>query len=262
MTSKHLSSLQNVVGVREIIQDLHPFLGKLFPIAIVEDDHFLIYDIGPNDQRYGFVRRAATPMPIPKGVRAAFPLADYDDRMACVVTGDVFDEADGYATIFHEFIHCQQAESCEQKLKDRLEVARQAREANDHMWEINHPFPYAAPEFALLYQSFLNMQTLPEIESIRQHLRSALERRDYEYMVWQEWKEGFARFIENQIRRRLGLEENHGGKKQPFGRVVLYEGGAHYIEAVSGQETSLTVQIEELFDRMFVGQAAERENLV
>lgn len=261
MTSKHLSTLQNVVDVREIIQDLHPFLGKLFPIAIVEDDHFLIYDIGPNDQRYRFVRRAAAPMPIPKGVRAAFHLADYDDRMACVVTGDVFDEADGYATIFHEFIHCQQAESCEQKLKDRLEVARQAHEANDPMWEINHPFPYASPEFALLYQALLNSHSLPDIESTHQHLRSALERRDYEYMVWQEWKEGFARFVENRIRRRLGLEESHGGKKQPFGRVAFYGGGAHYIEALGRREPSWTVRIEELFGRMFVGPAAERENL-
>ncbi|MEW5826456.1 MAG: hypothetical protein AB1778_06445 [Candidatus Bipolaricaulota bacterium] len=261
MAREHMISLQRVVRVREIIQDLHPFLAKLFPIAIVEDGHFLIYDIGPNDQTYRLVRRAATPMPIPKGVRAAFPLSDYDDRMACVVTGDVFDEPDGYATIFHEFVHCGQAESCEQKLKDRLKLARQAREANDPMWEINHPFPYAAHEFAPLYQAFLDSHSLLDIESIRQDLRSSLERRDYEYMVWQEWKEGFARFIENQIRRRLGLEESHGGKKQPFGRVVFYAGGAHYIETLSGPNPSWIVHIEKLFDRMLVGLAADRDSV-
>jgi hypothetical protein len=49
-------------------------------------------------------------------------------------------------------------------------------------------------------------------------------------MIWQEWKEGFARFIENQINGRLNLPENHGGKEKPFNRVVFYEGGAHYIK--------------------------------
>jgi hypothetical protein len=255
MTPNHLNQLRKVFEVQENIQDIHPFLEKLFPIAIVENGYFLIYDTELNNRRYVFVRKVATPMPIPQGVRAAFHLESYDNRMACVVTGDVFDESDGYVTIFHEFIHCQQSERCEQELKQKLGVARRAQEVNDYMWEINHPFPYAAPEFVQLYQSFLNKHTLSEIESIRQQLRGILKRHDYEYMVWQEWKEGFARFIENQIRRRLGLPENHGGQEQPFSRVVFYEGGAHYIEKLSMREVGLTVQIEKLFDRMFAGWA-------
>ncbi|BCX03836.1 MAG: hypothetical protein KatS3mg053_1774 [Candidatus Roseilinea sp.] len=257
MTSNHSNQLQKIFIVQESIQDIHPFLESLFPIAIVEDDHFLIYDTEPNDRRYTFIRKAATPMPIPQGVRAAFQLASYDNRMACVVTGDVFDEPDGYVTIFHEFIHCQQAEICEQKLKQQLSVARQAQAVNDYMWEINHPFPYAVPEFVRPYQSFLHAHTLSEIESIREQLRGVLKQDDYEYMVWQEWKEGFARFIENRIRRRLGLPENHGGGEQPFSRVVFYEGGARYIEKLSMQEPELTVQIEKLFDRMFAGRAGQ-----
>ncbi|MCS6906464.1 MAG: hypothetical protein RML93_01115 [Anaerolineales bacterium] len=122
------------------------------------------------------------------------------------------------------------------------------------MWEINHPFPYTAPKFVRLYQSFLNKHTLSEIENLRQELRGILKQHDYEYMVWQEWKEGFARFIENQIRRRLGLPENHRGLEQPFTRVVFYEGGAHYIGKLSMQEVELTVQIGRLFDRMLASQ--------
>lgn len=251
MTSNRSNQLQKVFEVQGIIQDIHPFLAKLFPIAIVENDHFLIYDTEPNNQRYAFVRKAATPMPIPQGVRAAFHLESYNNRMACVVTSDVFDEPDGYVTIFHEFIHCQQAESCEQKLKQRLGVARQAQEVNDYMWEINHPFPYAAPEFVQLYQSFLNEHTLSEIKSIRQQLRSILKQHDYEYMVWQEWKEGFARFIENRIRRRLGLPENHAGKELPFHRVTFYEGGAHFIEVLEKHSPELLLDIELLFEHMY-----------
>ncbi|MCS6906465.1 MAG: hypothetical protein RML93_01120 [Anaerolineales bacterium] len=82
MTLNHTNQLQTVFEVQERILDIHPFLEKLFPIAIVENDHFLIYDAEPNHQRYVFVRKVATPMPIPQGVRAAFPLESYDNRMA------------------------------------------------------------------------------------------------------------------------------------------------------------------------------------
>lgn len=34
------------------------------------------------------------------------PLAFWDNRIACVVTGEVFGEPDGYVFIYHEFIHC------------------------------------------------------------------------------------------------------------------------------------------------------------
>ena len=47
-------------------------------------------------------------MPVPEGVRAAFPLECLDDRCACVVTPDAFESAEGLATIFHEFVHCRQ----------------------------------------------------------------------------------------------------------------------------------------------------------
>ncbi|MBE0408662.1 MAG: hypothetical protein IBX69_02895 [Anaerolineales bacterium] len=219
----------------------------------MENDHFLIYDIEPKTNQYGFIKKAATPMLVPQGVRAAFQLESYHGRMACVVTGEVFDEEDGYVTIFHEFIHCQQSELCEQELKQKLEIARKAQAANDIMWEINHPFPYTTADFVEIYQAFLATHELPEIERIRHKLNAILNPEDYEYMVWQEWKEGFARFIENQIRNRLGLPENHRGREQPFNRVVFYAGGDHYIKVLSMHEIDLIIQIETLFDRMFAG---------
>lgn len=251
MKSNHLIQLQKVFEVQAIIQDIHPFLAKLFPIAIVENDHFLIYDTEPNQRRYSFVQKTATPMPIPQGVRAAFHLENYDNRMACVVTDDIFAEQDGYTTIFHEFIHCQQAESCEQALKQQLGVARKAQEVNDFMWELNHPFPYESSDFAKLYQSYLNQNILSEIENIRQQLKKLLNPHDYEYMVWQEWKEGFARYIENRINHRLRLPENHGGKEPPFRRVTFYEGGAHFIAILERQNPELLMNIEHLFKRMY-----------
>jgi hypothetical protein len=119
------------------------------------------------------------------------------------------------------------------------------------MWEINHPFPYSAPDFVHRYQKFLNENRLSEAENFHQQMKVILNLRDYEYMVWQEWKEGFARYIENRIKDRLGLVENHGGKELPFSRVTFYEGGAHFIEIVERQNPDLLIDIELLFERMF-----------
>jgi hypothetical protein len=251
MTENHAKQLQNLFKLQEIIQDIHPFLDKLFPIAIVDNNHFLIYDIVSNSQQYTFIKKTATPMPIPQGVRAAFEMESYDNRLACVVTPDVFDDPDGYVTIFHEFIHCQQGEGCEHKLKQKLKVAVEARKANDYMWEINHPFPYTNPDFIQLYQSFLSKHTYNEIESIRHRLKEILKPTDYEYMVWQEWKEGFARYIENKINLRLKLPENHDGKNPPFTRATFYEGGAHFIELLAMENADLLINIEQLFTYMF-----------
>lgn len=251
MRSDYLHQLQKIFEIQDGIQDISPYLEKLFPIAVVENGHFLIYDIEPSGSRYQFVKKAATPMPVPDGVRAAFSLESYDNQMACVVTGDVFDELPGYVIIFHEFIHCQQFEICEQELKQRLGIALQAQAANDYMWEINHPFSYAAPEFVELYKTFLTSGTLQEAEEVHQQLKSVLSVADYEYMVWQEWKEGFARLIENRVSQRLDLSENHFGREQPFNRVTFYEGGAHYIQNLEKQEPDLLTDIEALFSRMF-----------
>lgn len=37
-------------------------------------------------------------------------------------------------------------------------------------------------------------------------MKDTLTTPDYEYMVWEEWKEGFARLIENRIRNNLELK--------------------------------------------------------
>ena len=251
MVPNYSSQLQKILEVQVDILDIHPLLEKVFPVAVVENDHFLIYDKRPSNLEYVLIKMVATQMPIPTGVRAAFPLESYEDKMACIVTGDVFDELAGYVTIFHEFIHCQQGESYEPELKQNLVVARRAQEAKDIMWEINYPFPYTAVEFVELYEIFLQKSDVFETEIIRQQLRTLLNEVDYEYMVWQEWKEGFARYIENRINHRLGLPENHAGKKPPFSRVTFYEGGAHFIEILDKQNPDLLIDIEQLFWRMF-----------
>lgn len=250
---KYKSSLQKIFEIQNKIEDMHPFLKETFPIAIIEDNKFFVFDTDSSGKKYVLVKKAPTKMPLPKAVRAAFPLECYEGRAACIVSGEIFESLEGYVTIFHEFMHCYQWENCEQKLKGKLGVARKAMEKKDFMWELNHPFPYQDSKFTETYSLFLRALKEHKTEDIlkyRSQLEQILSKHDFEYMVWQEWKEGFARFIENRIRRRLELKENHYGTEKPFSRVSFYEGGAGFIEFLSNREPELLVDIEKLFNKM------------
>ncbi|MGC9393649.1 MAG: NUDIX hydrolase [Anaerolineae bacterium] len=252
---KYVQRLQKVFEIRTQIGGIHPFLAHAFPIAIVKNGQFLIFDVDPSGKRYTFVKQASIPMPIPEGVRAAFPLECYASKPACVVTDDVFDSLDGYVTIFHEFVHCYQIATCETALKETLTVAQKAQDANDFMWEINYPFPYDAPDFVETYAAFLEATAQKQYDAIRDcctRLRGILRTEDFEYMIWQEWKEGFARYIENCIKQRLDLAENHGGAEPPFSRITFYEGGARLIAS----QPELAADIEKLFHRMEAGRSS------
>ena len=250
---KYDSDLQKIFEVQNKIKDIHPFLEKVFPIAIVENNHFFVFDVDSSGRKYIFVKKAPTPMPVPKGVRAAFPLECYENKVACVISGEIFGSLEGYVTIFHEFMHCYQWEICEPRLKQNLGVAQKAMDKKDYMWELNYPFPYNNSKFTETYSLFLKAlegNNPDEVFKYRNQLKQILSKDDFEYMVWEEWKEGFARFIENQIRRRLDIKENHYGIEKPFHRSSFYEGGSRYIEFLSKQEPKLLVEIEKLFNKM------------
>lgn len=250
---KYGQSLQKIFEVQKSIEKVHPFLKKLYPVAIAEDDTFYVFDLNPKKTRYEFVKQAQPAMIVPKGIRAAFPLDFYDNKMACVVSGEVFDDLSGYVMIFHEFIHCTQMETCEQELKNRLRVAQKAYSEDDFMWELNHPFPYEDSFFSELYALFLEAAANHDgdaVNRLRMSLRDMLNTEDYEYMVWQEWKEGFARYIENKIRKKLDLATNQSGLEQPYNRVTFYQGGAFYIAYLMDQDKDLVKDIEALFFRI------------
>jgi hypothetical protein len=253
MVERYGQSLQKLFEVQKKIERVHPFLKKLYPVAIVEGDLFYVFDLDPSKKRYVFTKLAKPAMIVPEGIRAAFPLDFYDNKMACVVTRDVFDDLSGYVMIFHEFIHCAQTDCCEYKLKSGLNVAQQAQAANDYMWELNFPFPYEDSDFSDIYKIFLDAAAKKDVGTVsrcRAFLKETLNTPDYEYMVWEEWKEGFARLIENRIRRKLELKENHGGVDLPYNRVAFYEGGARYISILLEEDKSLEKDIEALFQKM------------
>jgi hypothetical protein len=253
MNENYTPALHKVLELQQKIRDMHPIFERAYPIAIVEGNTFLVFDVDQAGGAYRLVTQAPASMPIPDGVRAAFDLECYEDKTACVVTGEVFDTLDGFIAIFHEFVHCYQASICEQKLKGGLEVARRAMGVGNFMWEIEHPFPYLDPQFTETYRHLLEAVSASDDEKVLQDhrlLRLRLQPLDYEYLVWQEWKEGLARWIENRLQRFFNLSENHYGSQPPYHRITLYEGGAGLIAALSRDEPGLTNDLEKLFQRI------------
>jgi hypothetical protein len=242
--------LQKVIDLQQKIRDVHPLFGNPYPVAIAEGDTFLVFDVDQEEGAYHLVTQAPTPMPVPVGVRAAFNLECYQNRTACVVTGEVFDTLEGYVTIFHEFVHCYQASTCEQKLKQSLNIARQALAVGNFMWEIEHPFPYTDHQFTETYLTLLQaVEAGVRDDALHSHrrLEQFLQPVDFEYLIWQEWKEGFARLIENRIQRLFNLPENHYGHQPPYHRITFYEGGAGLIATLSRDAPQLTDDLEQLF---------------
>ena len=207
---KYDTSLQKIVEMHKEIKSFYKVLEKLQPIAIAENNYFYIFDVDENSN-YKFIKKSPVSFPIPKGIRAAMPIESYDFKCVCVVTGDAFDRIEDRIVIFHEFVHCSQFNSVELKLKENLDIYKQAMEKQDYMWELNYSFPYANDEFVNTYSEFLNVldkQDSTAIKYIRKSLKNMLYKKEFEYMTWQEWKEGYARFIENRLRTHYKLKIN------------------------------------------------------
>ena len=244
------TQVNGVLERQSKIAGIHPLFAQAYPIGVATGQQIAIYAPEAQGGQYRLAACVQSPVAVPTGVRAAFPLEDYGSRCVCVVSPEAFDSAEGYTAIFHEFVHCYQYATCEQRLKQTLGIAQRAQARNDFMWEINYSFPYADPCFANAYAEFLctlDIGTPERVHDCRERLRHLLTAGDFEYMAWQEWKEGFARLIENRIRSQLGLSQNLGGTRQPFERVTFYAGGAGFINHLEACEPHVTTDLEILF---------------
>jgi hypothetical protein len=187
------------------------------------------------------------------------PLAFWDNRIACVVTGEIFGEPDGYIFIFHEFVHCAQWDCCEQKLKEGLLIYREAMKNKDYMWELQYLFPYSNPAFIKTYSALFKAWDVNEAaaaESLRATLNKSLSVAEWEYLTWQEWKEGLARYLENRMRDVVGLPENRGGENPPFNRVTFYRGGDKLIRFLERCRPGIVNDLEELYRAIRVAPEA------
>ena len=234
--------------------DIDASLARLYPVTIAKDDTFFVFDLDVIGEKYELKLEYPTPMQIPKGILAAFPLDFYNMKPSAIVSEDVFESLDGYVFIFHEFVHCYQSESCENELRETLEIERKSREENNFMWEITHPFPYENSIFiekTMELDNYFNQRYYNSVLNYHKEIRGYLNKIDFEYMIWQEWKEGFARYIENLIRDRLGINRNTNKLMAPFDRVCFYEIGSKYIDLLLNINTGLKDNIKDLYFRMY-----------
>lgn len=250
IAQKYSAPLKKIFELEVRFAPLHPALGKVYPVAIVENKMFYIFAPVTAEREYRLVQTSPDTFNIPTGIRAAMPLAFWNGRMACVVTGEIFGQPDGYVFIFHEFVHCAQWDCCEQRLKEGLSIYREAMKSKDYMWELQYPFPYSNSTFVKSYPALFKAwdeDDAAAAESQRATLNKALSRADWEYLTWQEWKEGLARYLENRMREVAGLPENKGGEYPPFNRVTFYRGGDNLIRFLERRRPGVVNDLEKLY---------------
>jgi hypothetical protein len=196
------SSLVILVKLQNKVKDINPCLKEFHPVAVSHNDSLLIFDYNSADSEYEFIKETAQPFPLPEGIQASFPLSVYDNKPTCIVSQGTFSNPVGYTTVMHEFIHCCQYNSVESGLKQTLDIYKTAMKNKDYSWEIMYPFPYDDSLFVEYYDSFRGALADNDIETakiFRDKLKTYLSKNDFEYMLWEEWKEGLARYVENKL---------------------------------------------------------------
>ncbi|MDH3217279.1 MAG: hypothetical protein OEN01_13505 [Candidatus Krumholzibacteria bacterium] len=247
------AGLDRLVAIWEDVHNLHDYLRELQTVVLVVGDSLVIFEPDSDGIAYEYQSTVAAPFPMASGIRAAFPLQATQGRPACVVGEDIFESEENLILLLHEFVHCSQGNTVEYEIKATLAIATEATERGDFMWELEHPFPYADPEFVLSYSAMNASLLAGDAERAlaeRAKLRAHLSAIDYEYMVWEEWKEGLARYLENRIQERRGLPVNTFGDEPPYDRIAFYHGGAHWIAYLVRMDPALDADPKALFEAM------------
>lgn len=250
VVEKYSAPLAKIFNLQARFKPIHQVFARVYPVAVVANKMFYIFEPAPEERVYRLARISPDTFNIPTGIRAAFPLDFWDNRIACVVTGEVFDQPDGYVLIFHEFVHCAVWDCCELGLKEGLSIYRAAMKNKDYMWELQYPFPYTKPDFVKLYGELFaawDQNDAAKVESLREELKKSLSAEEWEYLTWQEWKEGLARCLENRMRAVLGLPENKGGETPPYNRVTFYRGGDKFIRFLERRQPGIAADMKKIY---------------
>ena len=94
------------------------------------------------------------------------------------------------------------------------------------------------------------MRTAQSIKLLVNTLKDRLNKTDFEYMVWEEWKEGLARYVENRILDKLHINRNNYGEDKPYNRVSFYYSGELLISRLAEKNLQLPSEMKKLFEEM------------
>ena len=244
--NNQLQYLRNFCKLHERVKGIGESIYELQPIAVVKENRFFLF--APNNKDYNFVTEHPTPFPIDFEIYAAFPLSFYQNEIAAIVTEAGLKEEKNHVFVLHEFVHCFQWNTCEEQLRSELAIEQEQMIKGVFDWEIKYPFPYEDDTFVRLTNE---LGCSSNFQDYHAQLRKYLRKTDYEYLVWQEWKEGFAQYIENLIRQKLGMKLDNISLSPPFDRVSFYETGSRYIDYLISNDSSLFLDLHELFNTMF-----------
>ena len=244
--------LNNLMSIHSNVKKIHTSLSNLYPVAITDPDKnkLIIYDVNSSG-KYEYITEEKVGVTLPKKVRASFPVEFYDSKSCCVVSEDIFEENNSFVTFFHEFVHCYQYNYCETAIKESLSIVESYDNLN---WELEHSFPYDSKLFKKQYDKIIKSIKMKDKDKLKREfkeIKTKIEKQDYEYMIWQIWKEGFARYIENEIRSKYNLQENKGGKNFPYNRISFYYLGDKLISFLNETNKKMIEDIKSLYDILY-----------
>jgi len=247
--------MDNVIKMHDKVKTVHVSLEKLYPITVIHNGYFYIFDKNEAGNKYEFKRKVETSVVVSGEILTAFVLDFYDLKPSVVISENMIGNLGNDILVLHEFVHCFQLENGAIEIKNGLSIQRQEMAKSNYTWEIDFSFPYSNKFFINkteeLARDFAN-GNYESVEVYRNCMRAYLHKDEYEYMIWQQWKEGFSRHVENLIRKELGLRLNGNILIQPFSRVHFYEIGNKYIEMLIKKDKGLDENIVKIFNKMFI----------
>jgi hypothetical protein len=247
---KQISLMDEIIKLHNNIKEIHESLKYFYPIAVVNNEYFFIFDLNKMGMKYEFKQKIPSNMSDKIEWLASFPLESYGMKPVAIIGKNILENRENYPSIFHEFVHCFQWNNGEQNIRQGLTVQRQEMKKNNYSWELNYPFPYEDNYFiekTIALNEFFAKDDYINIINFHKDMKMYLSETEYEYMVWQEWKEGFARYIENLIRAELKMKQVAKVLAPPFNRTCFYAIGSKYIAMILNRENVLSNDIEQLF---------------
>lgn len=257
--------MDDIIKMYHEVKNIHLSLEKLYPITVIHDGFYFVFDFNEMNSKYEFKFKTKLPEYMAGAgnfdILASFPLDFYEMKASAVISNKILENSRNHIIIFHEFVHCFQWHNGEQHIRQELAVEKQEMAKNNFSWELNFPFPYESEYFINKTLELSNAPTYENMVQYHKDMKSYLQDTEFEYMVWQEWKEGFARYIENLIRKKYGLALNSTPIEKPFDRVLFYEIGNRFIEILTNNDKKLRENIVGLFNQMkFEFVISEGEN--
>jgi len=243
--ASYQKGLQHITTMWHSLKGLHPAWEKLYPVCIAHGDNYYLYVATPQGD-WSLEQIVNRPGQVPQEIRAAYPLDFADNQIACVIDPSVFEDQKQMIIVFHEFVHCYQFNTCEAEIKGSLEVCRAEMMKQNWMWELNYDFPYNDRKVAKTYLAMIKAARQGKsdrVRKLRSQLRSMISEQDWEYLTWQEFKEGTARYLENELNARYGYRLSTSSSKQPLNRVIFYEGGERMIRLLIKANPSVATDL-------------------